>query len=403
MQQLTKIEDQGFKQAGVLFAKMNGEIAKALPRHLSGEAFARNALTAVRQNKTLLEALAYDSGRASFLGALMQAAQLGLELGPLGHCYLIPYAKKDWKTGELLGYEVTFILGYKGMIELSRRSGNMRSIYANEVCEHDYFELGYGSGGQLVHRPEIRKDRGDWYGVYAFAELAEGGYQYLFINRAEIERLRDTYSQAWKNEVKKPDEHKKNPWHTEPVEMAKKTAIRRLFKSLPVSVEVSRALELEERPLRYDEVTGTVDVEITVDDSPLLDGSVEPEEPPAPPKTESKGEPTLFAEPAARQADYTIHDTPQKVVGSHARRSISAMARHCTLFTDEDQERLRTVLAHMGRDDAESFAEELKATSGEPGLDGAISEREDLLHAFLAKYHKQLPPTATPPTGEDDE
>lgn len=398
MLQLTTTQKKGFDQAGVLFTRMNGEIAKALPRHLSGEAFARNALTAVRQNTTLLEALSYDSGRASFLGSLMQAAQLGLELGPLGHCYLIPYAKKDRRTGNVAGYEVTFILGYKGMIELARRSGNMRSVYANEVCENDFFELGYGSGGQLVHRPELRKDRGDWFGVYAFAELDEGGYQYLFMSRQEIERIRDTYSMAYNN-----DKYKKSPWHTEPIEMAKKTAIRRLFKSLPVSVEVARALELEEQPLRYDEATATVDVEITVDDSPLLDGTVEPEELP------KEGEPRLPSWVAASvplwvpQKGYTIHESPQKITGSHARRSVAGMARNCSLFTEEDQVRLRTVLLHMGREDVEAFAEELKATSGDPGADGAISEREDLLHAFLVRYHPQLPITATPPTGDEDE
>lgn len=392
---LTKQQNEGFNTAGALFTKMNREITKALPRHLSGEAFARNALTSVRQNATLLEALTFENGRTSFLGALMQAAQLGLQLGPLGHCYLVPYAK--WKDNKIVGYEVTFILGYKGMVELSRRSGNMRSVYANEVRENDHFELGYGSGGQLVHRPALREDRGDWYGVYAFAELVDGGYQYVFLSREEIDRIRDKYSKATND---------RSPWRTEPIEMAKKTAIRRLFKVLPISVEVSQAMEVEDKPLRYDQVSGTIDIEATVvEELPELKApDPDPEEPPptpAPVERQPVASPaTQVPEPTVN--GYRIFDVPQKISGSHARRAIGAMVRSMSVFSEDDNTKVRTVLQFMCKSDVESFLEEMKSASAATGEDGQLSEREDVVDSFLARYFPLLPPTATTTTLEEE-
>jgi recombination protein RecT len=80
---------------------MTPEIAKALPSHLKPERLARIVTTEIRRNPKLLECT-----RESLLGALMLSAQLGLEPGPLGHVYYIPYSNK--KTGVT---ECQFILG----------------------------------------------------------------------------------------------------------------------------------------------------------------------------------------------------------------------------------------------------------------------------------------------------
>ena len=75
----------------------------------------------------------------SFIAALMNAAQLGLEPNtPLGQAYLIPYKNK----GIL---ECQFQIGYKGMIDLAYRTGQVQMIQAQIVREHDFFEYQYGS------------------------------------------------------------------------------------------------------------------------------------------------------------------------------------------------------------------------------------------------------------------
>lgn len=374
--------NQGKSTAHALITKMQGEITKAMPRHLSGEAFARNALTVLRQNSTLLEAITYPDGQASFLGALMSAAQLGLELGPLGHCYLIPYARR--KRGEIVGYEVTFIIGYKGMVELARRSGNIKSIYANEVCANDVFEMGFGVNGTLNHRPELRGERGEVYGFYAYADLGEGAYQFVFLRKDEVDRIMKDYAHGYKEEY--------SPWQTEYNEMAKKTAIRRLFKTLPISVEVAHVIEHESKPLAYDAITGTVAPQ-TLDVTEPVAARLAPPEP----KT-AKPEPVPDSAPP--NGEYRVFDTPQKIEGSHCRRSVGAMAKHFAIFTQEDLRRLRLILLHMCKEDVEAFAEELKATDSEPLSDGRISGREELLEAFISKYYNLLPEGAQ---GGDDE
>lgn len=69
---------------------MQPEIEKALPSVITAERFTRMALTAISTNPKLAECTP-----KSFMAALMQAAQLGLEPNtPLGQAYLVPYRNK---------------------------------------------------------------------------------------------------------------------------------------------------------------------------------------------------------------------------------------------------------------------------------------------------------------------
>ncbi|HZG70635.1 MAG TPA: recombination protein RecT [Chondromyces sp.] len=198
--------------------KMEPEIARALPKHMNVERLTRIALTTIRTNPKLLECTV-----PSLLGAVMQAAQLGLEPGLLGQCYIIPYGK-----------EATFVIGYKGMIDLARRSGNIKSIYAHEVYENDEFEYEYGLHPTLKHRPAMQ-DRGNLIGVYAVAHFNNGGYHFEFMPFLEIERRRFR-SRA----------HSAGPWVTDYEEMAKKTVIRHIFKYLPISIEIMHSVAQDE-------------------------------------------------------------------------------------------------------------------------------------------------------------
>src|SRR5690606_28083055 len=130
--------------------KFRAEIARALPRHMDPDRMLRIAMTVVRQTPDLQKCTV-----PSVLGALMQAAQLGLEPGILGHCYLVPF--RNGRTGQ---HEVQFIIGYKGLIDLARRSGNIQSIAAHPVYENDLFEFEYGLNERLRHVPYYaREDR----------------------------------------------------------------------------------------------------------------------------------------------------------------------------------------------------------------------------------------------------
>ena len=109
--------------------KMEGEIAKALPSVITPERFTRITLSALSTNPQLAQ-----TTPKSFLGAMMTAAQLGLEPNtPLGQAYLIPYKNK----GVL---ECQFQLGYKGLVDLAYRSGQISIIQAHTVRSNDDFE-----------------------------------------------------------------------------------------------------------------------------------------------------------------------------------------------------------------------------------------------------------------------
>jgi recombination protein RecT len=197
--------------------RMAPEIARALPKHMDADRLSRVVMTTIRTNPKLLEC-----NVPSLIAAVMQSAQLGLEPGLLGHCYLIPF--KDSKNNTS---NVQFIVGYKGLIDLARRSGNIESIAAHVVHENDEFLIEYGLEEKLVHKPAT-KDRGKPILVYAYAKFTGGGHQTEFMTLDEVEAIRRRSKSA-----------NNGPWVTDWAEMAKKTVIRRLWKYLPISIEIA--------------------------------------------------------------------------------------------------------------------------------------------------------------------
>lgn len=201
---------------------MQGDIAKALPSHMTPERMTNIALTVIRSNPTLLECSV-----PSLLGAVVQAAQLGLEPGLIGHCYFVPFNNKKKINGkDVWQKDVQFLIGYKGMIDLARRSGHMKNIYAYTVHENDEFEYELGLEPKLHHKPAIG-DRGALIYVYGVAHFKDGGYHMEIMSKTEIERIKGS-SKAGQY----------GPWKDHYEEMAKKTVIRRMFKYLPISIEV---------------------------------------------------------------------------------------------------------------------------------------------------------------------
>lgn len=230
----------------VLLKRMAPEIQRALPKHMTADKLARITLTTLRLNPKLMEC-----NQASLLGAVMQAAQLGLEPGMLGQCYLIPYENR--KLGTI---EAQFQLGYKGMIELVRRTGQISTLEAHEVCENDIFEFSYGSGGTLKHTPNLKGDRGKTYCYYAYAKLKDGSEAYHVMSIAEINRIRDKYSKT------------KNfgPWIDEYDAMARKTVLKQLVKYLPLSTEVMTQIAQDETTKHEikEDMTESLDIDLSV-------------------------------------------------------------------------------------------------------------------------------------------
>jgi recombination protein RecT len=232
--------------------QMKPEIARALPRHLNPDRVARIAVTVMRRTPKLAECTP-----ESFLGALMTCAQLGLEPGPLGHAYLVPY-----------GSEVTFIAGYRGLVDLARRSGQVQSVNARVVRVGDEFDYAFGLDPKLEHKPKADVDQVITH-VYAVVRLKDGGADFDVMTRAEVEAIRKRSRAA-----------KDGPWVTDYAEMAKKTVLRRLLKTAPMSVEYQQAVANDEQT-RTSTVLDDIDLSVPLDDAEAIDGEVVDEPEPA--------------------------------------------------------------------------------------------------------------------------
>ena len=227
--------------------KIKAQMALALPKHMTADRLARIALTEIRKIPKLAQC-----DQTSFLGAIMQVAALGLEPGgALGHAYLIPFDKRSKVGNEwrVTGTEVQLIIGYRGMIDLARRSGQIVSLSARIVYAKDKFTYSYGLDETMEHIPHEGTDPGEMTHVYAVAKLVGGGVQFEVMSRAKVELTRDG-SQGYQAAVKAAAKYNKpvdSPWSNHFDEMAKKTVIRQLFKYLPVSIEIQRAVGLDEQ------------------------------------------------------------------------------------------------------------------------------------------------------------
>ncbi|MEI8369786.1 MAG: recombination protein RecT [Planctomycetia bacterium] len=221
---LSTVKDKAANVRG-LIERCRGQIAMALPKHMTPERMMRVCNTAIQKTPALL-----DCEPRSLMGAIIQSSQLGLEPdGVLGHAYLIPFNNR--KTGRI---ECQFIAGYKGLIELSRRSGQISTVYAHAVHANDEFRYTLGLDPTLIHKP-TSGEPGDLIAVYAVCHLRDGGKQFEVLQRREIDAIR-SQSKASNS----------GPWVTHYDEMAKKTALRRLCKLLPTSPELARAAALDE-------------------------------------------------------------------------------------------------------------------------------------------------------------
>ena len=151
------------------------QMRMALPKNLMADRLTRIVMTEFRKNPTLQKC-----SPASFMASVLQAAQLGLEPGSaLGQAYLVPYKTKG-------NYECQLIVGYRGMISLAHRSGEILSINAYCVHAKDEFTYQLGLHPDIQHIPSSEADHGPVVFVYAVAQLRGGGVQFEVMSRAEI-------------------------------------------------------------------------------------------------------------------------------------------------------------------------------------------------------------------------
>jgi recombination protein RecT len=225
-----------------LIEQNKGAIGASLPRSFDADRFARLLLTAGNTNPDL-----FSCTPMSFLAAGVAAAQLGLEPNDArGLAYLVPF--NDRRRGKI----VQLIIGYRGMMDLARRSGMVTAINAFPVFAQDQFDYQLGLDPALRHIPgDHDENPADLTHVYATAKIG-GDSQFVVLTRRQIDKTMAS-SQGAKSDY--------SPWKTHYTEMALKTAMRRLCKWLPQTVEVAQAMAMEERPLQLGDL-GHVSVDL---------------------------------------------------------------------------------------------------------------------------------------------
>ena len=251
-------QKQGDSVAG-LIEQLKPQIERALPNTMTADRFARIVMTTLRNNPRLAQC-----DPRSLMSACMLSAQLGLEPGtPLGHAYFLPFKR-----------EITFVIGYRGMLDLARRSGEIESIEAREVRANDLFEFEFGLDPKLKHIP-ASGDRGEPTHYYGIAKFKDGGHYFEVLSKADVETYRER-SRA------KDD----GPWVTDYSAMARKTVVRRMAPYLPLATEAARAVASDEGVVASlddlsddGEVGVTHDVEVvdTQRDEPEDDGPEDPD------------------------------------------------------------------------------------------------------------------------------
>lgn len=217
-------------------------IARACPEKVRPEQLIQVVATAIYKSEYLQKC-----DKASILAAVIQGSELGLSFSPsLGEAYLIP--RWNSKAG---GYECCFQPGYQGLIQLAYRSRLVAMVDARLVREGDEFALEYDPGLVFRHRPVPWGAGGPVVGVYAYARLVNGEAKVEPLSLEDIERSHER-SEAYKTAQKK-GWVESGPWVSDWEEMARKTAIRRIFKHIPRSKEIAVALEAHDRDYLLDD------------------------------------------------------------------------------------------------------------------------------------------------------
>lgn len=196
-------------------------IGAVIPRHLTAERMTKVLVSSIAKTPKLLEC-----SQMSLLQSAIAMSELGLEPDAVrGLAYLVPY-----KT------TCQLIIGYRGYIELARRSGTLRQVEARIVYERDKLDVRFGLEPKFEHVPHLEGDAGKPRLVYGIARFTDGGEHIEVMTLAQVEEVRKRSRAA-----------NSGPWVTDYEEMAKKTLMRRLAKWLPLSPELSKAIEVDDQ------------------------------------------------------------------------------------------------------------------------------------------------------------
>ena len=198
--------------------------------------FVEVVLSEVKKNEKLLQA--FKENPNSLFASILAGAEIGLiPSDMIGEFYLIPKSIKQ--TNGRNQMTVFPIIGYKGLVSILLRGGDITRIHTEVVYEGDKFSVTYGLEPKIVHKPNLKIDRTSdkITHAYAVAKNKQGEYQFSILTRKEIEAIRDMSKIP--NELYFNDKNNPNRW------MERKCALIQLSKMLPKDYYSKKAIGME--------------------------------------------------------------------------------------------------------------------------------------------------------------
>jgi len=214
-------------------------LPKLLKSHnITPEQFVETVLMEIKKDDKLLQA--FIENPASMYASIFAGAKIGLTpSGDTGEFYLIPRNVKQ-SNGQYKA-TVTPLVGYKGLVTILLRSGDITKIDAQIVYDGDEFEVTYGLEPKLHHKPnfDVKRTADKITFAYAWEKNKNGEFHFGVITRSEIEAIRDMGK--YTNDLYFNDKMGINRW------MEKKAALIQLSKLLPKDYYSNNAVSLISR------------------------------------------------------------------------------------------------------------------------------------------------------------
>lgn len=219
-----------------LLTRLKPQLMMALPKTLNADRLIRIAVTSCQKNPMLLEC-----APVTLMGAIMQCAQLGLVPdGVLGEAYLIPYRNNAKNR-----MEAQFQIGFKGLRKLVHNTGEIETFLPQVVYEGDSFECSMAEARIIKHDRTDATQYGKPTHFYTVVKWKSGNVESWIMPRAEVDHVRDSFSQAYRNATRSKRDD--TPWIQHYEAMGMKTVMRKHGKYLPLSAEAQSALALDEK------------------------------------------------------------------------------------------------------------------------------------------------------------
>jgi len=298
-------------------------IAKALPASITPDRLIGVFTMVLRSSPELAKC-----SQMSLISAVIQTVQLGLTPGNIGHCYFIPFRNK----GNL---EVQFVIGYKGIVELVNRCGKASILTTEVVYQNDSFDYELGLNPILRHKP-TSGERGEIVGVYCIAKnLVANEKVFIYLTKADIDKVKGS-SKAGQSDY--------SPWNKWYAEMAKKTAIKRICKLLPLSVDDQRNISTDET------IKHEIDPDMaSVKDNTQWDGDTVDVDP--------KGAPVdLAPEPQGEPQGNPPEDQPPEPIAEEEPAAEATQEATGPVISEKQGKRLYAIAKSNGFDDDEIHA-----------------------------------------------